>query len=117
MARVLEVTMLDLRPDADEQAFIKFYNEKYAPLGAVLGMRGTLYKCDRGDRVGKFMVIWEFSSVELRDRYIKPVHEISEEGLQLLGPTFDELNEILFSWVAEGENSWPMPHYVEQLRG
>ena len=116
MARVLEVTMLELRPGADEQAFIKFYNEKYAPLGAQLGMRGTLYKCDRGDRVGKFMVIWEFQSVELRDRFIKPVHEISEEALQLLGPKFDELTQTLFSRVAEGENSWPMPHYVEQMR-
>ena len=116
MARVLEVTMLELRPDADEQAFIKFYNEQYSPFGAILGMRGTLYKCDRGDRVGKFMVIWEFSSVELRDRFILPEHKISEEALQLLGPKFGELNKILFSWVAEGENRWPMPHYVEQLR-
>ena len=116
MARVLEVTMLELKPDADEKAFTTFYNEKYAPLGAVLGMRGTLYKCDSGDRVGKFMVIWEFPSVELRDRFIKPGHEVSEEALQLMGPKFGELSDILFSWVAEGENSWPMPHYVEQLR-
>ena len=117
MARVMEVTMLGLRPGADEQAFIKFYNEKYAPLGPQLGMRGTLAKCDRGDRVGKFMVIWEFQSVELRDRFISLVTKnVREEALQLLGPKFDELTQTLFSWVAEGENSWPMPHYVEQMR-
>ena len=83
---------------------------------ARLGMRGTLYKCDRGERFGKFMVIWESPGWSLRDRLIQPVHEISEEALHLLGPKFDELTHTLSSRVAEGENSWPTPHYVEQMR-
>ena len=38
MAKVFGVTPLELRPGVDEQEFIKFFAEQYAPLGSQTGV-------------------------------------------------------------------------------
>jgi hypothetical protein len=112
MAKVIEYTPLELRPGADEQEFIKFFNEQYAPLGKSIGWIGTIYKADRGPRAGRLLVIWEISSVEHRDRMVPTYHNISEEGMRLLGPKFVELDKIRQSYIAD----WPITHYIEQVK-
>ena len=110
MAKVFGVVSLELHPGVNEQEFIKFFNEQYAPLGARLGWKGFLLKADRGERAGKFAFIWEIPSVEQRDRFYPTMGEIHEEGRRLLGSEFDEMMKKLPTYVT----GWPRTDYVEQ---
>ena len=109
MARIFGFTPLELRPGVDEQEFVKFFNEQYAPLGARMGWKGYVLKADRGARAGKFAVIWEIPSVEQRNRF-NPGDDFTEEAVRLLGPEFDELNKKLDTYVTD----WPFTDYIVQ---
>jgi hypothetical protein len=110
MAKIFGFTPLELRPGVDEQEFVKFFNEQYAPLGSRFGWKGYVLKADRGERDGKFAVIWEIQTVDQRDRYCPSNDVINEEGLRLLGPEFDVANKKLDTYVT----GWPNTDYVEQ---
>ncbi len=110
MAKIFGVTPLELRPGMNEQEFVKFWVEQYAPLGARLGWTGHVLKGDRGERAGKYAVIWEVPSVEQRDRYVLDLGKLTEEGSRLLGPEFEELNKKLDTYIT----GWPYTDYVEQ---
>ena len=69
-----------------------------------------MLKADRGERAGKFAVIWEIPSVEQRDRFVPDQDQITEEGRRLLGPEFDEMNKKLDTYVT----GWPFTDYIEQ---
>jgi hypothetical protein len=110
MAKVFGVTPLELRPGVNGEDFVKFWIAEYAPLGVRLGWISHVLKADRGERAGKYAVIWELPSVESRDR-VRPVAggPISEEALRLLGPDWDALNKRLSTYI-EG---FPFTDYVE----
>lgn len=109
MAKIFDVVPVELRPGVDEQEFVKFFSKQYAPLAVRLGFKGYVLRADRGERTGKFAVIWEFPSVEQRNHSM-PEHkdEFTEEGLLLLGPEFDELNKKLDTYVT----GWPSTDYI-----
>jgi hypothetical protein len=110
MAKVFGVTPIELRPGVSGEDFVRFWIEEYAPLGVRLGWISHVLKADRGERAGKYAVIWELPSVESRDRVIPvPGGPISEEALRLLGPDWDKLNEMLSSFVS----GLPFTDYVE----
>lgn len=110
MTKLFGFTPVELKPGADEKSFIKFFVEQYAPLGKRLGWKGYVLKADRGERAGKFAVMWEMDSVEARDRIVLASGEISAEGQRLLGPEFDEMSKLLFTYVTD----WPFTDYIEQ---
>jgi hypothetical protein len=109
MAKIYSVTPLDLHPGVKGEDFERFWLEEYALLGQRVGWQSHILKGDRGERVGQYAVIWEFPSVESRDR-VEPVDgQFSEEGLRLLGPEFQTLNQKLDTFVT----GWPFTDYVE----
>ncbi len=110
MAKIFAVVPLELRPGVDEQEFVKFFVEQYAPLGARLGWKGYVLKADRGERAGKFAAIWEIPSVEQRDRFNPADDQLTEEAVRLLGPEFDEINKKLDTYVT----GWPFTDYIVQ---
>jgi hypothetical protein len=110
MAKIFGFTPLELRSGVDEQEFIKFFAEQYAPLGARLGWKGYVLKADRGERAGKVAVIWEIPSVEQRDRFAPTQDDFTEEALRLLGTEFAELSKKLDTYVKD----WPFTDYIEQ---
>ena len=110
MAKIFGITPVELQPGVDEQEFVKFFVEQYAPLGARLGWKGTILKGDRGERAGKFALIWEIPSVEQRNRFVSAPDQITEEGQRLLGPEFAEMNKKLDAYVT----GWPYTDYIEQ---
>lgn len=111
MAKIFDVVTLELRPGVDEKEFVKFFNEQYAPLALRLGFKGYVLKADRGERAGKFAVIWEFPSVEQRNHLMpEQKDQFTEEALRLLGPEFDELNNKLDTFVPD----WPSTDYIVQ---
>ena len=109
MAKVFGVTPLELRAGVNAEDFVRFWIEEYALLGVRLGWTSHVLKADRGERAGKYAVIWELPSVESRDRVISADGPISEEGLRLLGPDWDKLKERLNTFIT----GWPYTDYVE----
>lgn len=109
MAKVYEIANIELREGVKDEDFERFWLQEYGPQGALIGWISHLVKADRGERSGKYMVMWETPSVELRDRLITPPHELTDEVLHLLGPNFPVLNEKLFKLIAD----YPWTHYIE----
>ena len=109
MAKVYGVTPIELQEGVKGEDFEMFWLTEYAPLGPKLGWTSHLLKADRGERIGKYAVIWELPSVESRDRHMPAPDQIAEKTLQLLGPDFQRLNEKLDTFVT----GWPYTDYVE----
>ena len=109
MAKIFGVTPIELREGIKGEDFEKFWLNEYGPQGQLLGWTSHLLKADRGERPGKYAVIWELPSVESRDRIVPESGTISEEGLRLLGPNFPKLNEKLDTFVT----GWPFTDYIE----
>ena len=111
MAKVFEFALFELRPGVNEQEFIRFFNEQYAACGARLGAKGYILKADRGERAGKFAIVWEWPSVEQLHHFMpEDIGGFTEEGLRLLGPGFDELNKKLDTYTPD----WPFTDYIVQ---
>lgn len=110
MAKIFGFHPFELCQGMDEHEFIKFFAEQYAPLVARLGWKGYVLKADRGERAGKFALIWEIPSVEQRDRFAPTPDQITEEGLRVLGPEFNEMSKKFYSYLKD----WPFTDYIEQ---
>jgi hypothetical protein len=110
MAKVFGVHTIELRPGADEQEFKKLIREQLFPAGARLGWKGYILKGDRGERVGKYAVIWEIQSMEQRDRFYPALDQPTEEAKRLLGSMLDEFDKRSDLYVAD----WRMTDYIEQ---
>ena len=110
MAKIFAFVPLELQPGVNEQDFINFFSEQYAPLGTRLGWKGYVLKADWGERAGKIAVIWEIPSEEQRNRFVPAPDKITEEALRLLGPEFGEMNKKLDTYVI----GWPSTDYIVQ---
>jgi len=64
-----------MTPEEYEQGFAK----EIPSLPEYEGWKTYLLKADRGDRAGKFLILFEIESVEARDRYYPRPGEQSEE--------------------------------------
>lgn len=109
MAKVFGYTPVELLEGVTGEAFEAFWLNEYAPLGDLIGWTSHLLKADRGERAGKYAVIWEMPSIEARDRIVKDSGGVTEEGQRLLGTRFTELNQKLDAFVA----GWPFTNYIE----
>jgi hypothetical protein len=79
MSKVFGMHMIALKPGVKAEDFEKFVAEEMYPLPSLEGLRFYLLKGDRGDREGKYLVVYEFESVEVRNRYFPSPGEMSEE--------------------------------------
>ena len=104
MGKVFSVHTIELQPgvtEADLAAYIR--DSRYA----VPGQTVYIAKGDRGARSGQYILIVEFESVELRDRYFP-----SE------GTPSDAYNEVAAPFMAEVERftqltTWPDPAFTD----
>jgi len=82
MSKVFGMHMIALHPGVKAEDFEKFVIEEMYPLP--WPWEGYLLKGDRGDREGKYLVMWEIESVEARDRYFPAPGQPSEEYQQFM---------------------------------
>lgn len=90
--------MIDLKPGVTEQQFEEFFATRFLPEWKVPGWSIRLLKGDRGDRAGRYLVMYEAERVELRDqlapesnvlaadfyeKYFKPLEGVAEEWKKL----------------------------------
>jgi hypothetical protein len=80
MSKVFGMHMIALKPGVKAEDFEKFVTEEVYPLFSLEGSEVYLLKGDRGDREGKYLVVQEFESVEVRDRYFPSPGEMSKEA-------------------------------------
>ena len=85
MAKVYGMHMIALKPGAKEEDFAKFVKEEVYPIyDAHPDLNAYLLKGDRGDREGKYLVLFEFESAEARDRAFPSPGDMSEEIRQFV---------------------------------
>jgi hypothetical protein len=83
MSKVFGMHMIALKPGVKAEDFAKFVTEEVYPLPSLEGAEVYLLKGDRGDREGKYLLMYEFESVEVRDRYFPSPGEMSKEAQQV----------------------------------
>jgi hypothetical protein len=111
MARIIGVFEIELRAGVDPQEFIRFFNDKYAPVAARINWHGSVGLADRGKRNGKLALFWEFDNQAQRDIAVPVQDKMSETALKLLGPEWDENGKI---WGQLVENASFSGDYVLQ---
>jgi hypothetical protein len=82
MAKILALHEIELHPGVSEEEFETFFATQIASDPIYPGWWAQLLKADRGQRAGKYLVIFEIESVELRDRYFPTPGQQSEEARQ-----------------------------------
>jgi hypothetical protein len=86
MARVYGVHLIALRPGVPAAEFERFVREEVNSCPWPEGIRISLLKGDRGDRAGKYLVLFQFDSVERRDWASPAVGGLAAEYLQMIEP-------------------------------
>lgn len=85
MARVISVNEVECGSSVTEKEFESFMLDKFIPLyEQVPGQKLSLFKGERGERAGKYMVIMEFDSKETRDQIYPRANAGSEELMRIL---------------------------------
>jgi hypothetical protein len=84
MAKVFGVHPFSLKYGVKPEDFERFVKEEVPQLPALEGVTLYILKGDRGDRGGKYLMLIETESVELRDRYWPTPDTISDEANKLL---------------------------------
>ncbi len=104
MAKVFSVHLIDLQPGVTDAELEQFMQETTY---SVPGQTVYLLKGNRGARDGKYALLVEFDSVELRDRYFPTTGEASEEFNRLAAPFAAELER--FGRLT----TWPDPEFTD----
>ena len=67
-ARVYGLHMIDLKPGVTGEQFEDFFANRYLPLWNAPGWTIRLLKGDRGDRAGRYLVMYEIETMDVRDQ-------------------------------------------------
>lgn len=83
---------MELNPEIAPESFERFVLDQFLPalpLDRTPGVRAYLLKADRGARANQYLWMFEFDSVEVRDRYFPGPQTISDELKALIEPLHD----------------------------
>ena len=87
MSKVYGLHTFALRPGVKAEEFERFVAEAvYPAFDEHPDMGFCLLKGDRGDREGRYLALFELTSVEVRDRLFPSPGEMSEEVQQFYAP-------------------------------
>jgi hypothetical protein len=101
MSTVFSIHNLEPRPGVSFADYEKVLLESLQFSQPLAGWKMHLVKGDRGDRKGRYAVIYEFDSVEVRNRYFPAEGgEVSQEVQQMMASLPTELAERFNALVA-----------------
>ena len=87
MSKVYGLHTFALRPGVKAEEFERFVAEYvYPAFDEHPDMGFSLLKGDRGDREGRYLALFELTSVEVRDRLFPSPGEMSDEVQQFYAP-------------------------------
>jgi hypothetical protein len=78
MPKVLGLHEVELPPGVTPEEYEQVFGKELASLPDFQGWKSYLLKGDRGDRAGKYLLLFQVESVEARDRYYPRPEEESE---------------------------------------
>ena len=88
MSKVFGIHTVELEPGVKAEDFERFVIEEAYPAVTFEGVEWYLAKGDKGERVGEYVAVYVFDSVEARDRFAgtpgSPRPEFSEEVKQVV---------------------------------
>ena len=87
MARLFGIHEIELHSGVKPDDFGRFVVEEVIGSQPLPGVVMRVLKGDRGDREGKYLLMMEFESTELRDRYFPAPDQVSEEAQRYLEST------------------------------
>ncbi len=82
MSKVFALHYFDLKPDVSAEALEQFLETN--PFPTLPGWKSYYVKGERGERAGRYAILHEFDSAEIRDRYFP-----KEDGIP--NPEFQSL--------------------------
>jgi hypothetical protein len=100
MGKVYGIHDIELHPGIDEKSFVKFFNRELAKAYADIGWKVRLLKGDRGQRKGKYAVMFEIASREARDRMSPAPGEASEENRRWYDEHKEQADELTKKWYS-----------------
>ena len=68
MAKVFGIHHLELKPGADAAEFEQVVSDEFNALPKLAGWERSIVKGERGDNIGKYVLIFEVESLETRNR-------------------------------------------------
>jgi hypothetical protein len=100
MGKVYGIHEIELHPGVDEKSLVKFFNQEFAKVYADAGWKMMLLKGDRGQRAGKYAVLFEIKSREERDRWT-PAHNVdSEESKRWFAEHKEQVDNLMKKWAS-----------------
>ncbi len=105
MAKVFGIHQIELKPDANVAEFERFVRDEYSALPRFHSWQVSIAKGERGENVGKYVLIFEVESLETRNRDSPDDGTYSPEFQKWLGtnsPTFDKVSSYLTAPLGGG---------------
>ena len=99
MAKVYGIHEIEVYPGANEEEMVKVTQE-IQNVYLEIGWKIILLKGDRGQREGKYAILYEIPSVEARDRSSPVAGENSEEILQWASKHRELFQELGVRWAS-----------------
>ena len=78
MGKIYGIHEIKVHPGIDEDSFIRFFNQEMIPFYENSDWKLTLLKGNRGQRNGRYAVLYEVASREARDRDAPIPNQLSE---------------------------------------
>ena len=117
MARVIAIREVMLKPGVSEQDFERFVAEEFYPVWRQLPpeFQVSVLKGDRGDRVGGYIIVDEFESVETRNRLFPGPGKAMSEEVQRWLETYGEAHRaVVEKWGSYATTTYGVyTDYVE----
>ena len=104
-SKIYSIHKMELRDDVTGEELEAFFNERFFPNWDIPGWNSFLVKGDRGERKGRYALIHEIESVEMRDRYFPEPDQATDlwerytEGLEEISAELDELVSVYLGEV------------------
>jgi hypothetical protein len=96
MARVFGIHEIELRSGANAPEFERYVTQEVFPAFPLPGTRYYLLKGNRGARDGRYLLVFEFESVEARDRVAPSDNVLGAEAQRVV----DAASAVLNRWGA-----------------
>lgn len=100
MAKVFGIHEIEVNAGLDEKTLKKLFKEFAEAFVEQSGWKMILLKGDRGQRAGKYAVIYEIKSVEERDRFSPAHNTMSKEVVQWFEEHKEIAEALMKKWAA-----------------
>ena len=98
MAKVYGIHNITLKPGVKAEDFEKFVIEDVNSLPQWEGWEHYLLKGDKGEKGGKYIMMYVIESVESRERFVTGMGVLSEEGQQYVESIQRVYGEVMKKW-------------------